>query len=45
MAGKMETRQVNKLLNFDRQLMKTLFNLRALFSGSEARGGVGGGTH
>ena len=26
-AGKVETWQVNKLLNFDRQLMKTLFNL------------------
>lgn len=33
MAGKVETCQVNKLLNFDRQLMKTLFNLRELLGG------------
>lgn len=32
-AGKVETCQVDKLVNFDRQLMKTLFNLRALLGG------------
>lgn len=34
-AGKVETCQVNKLLNVDRQLMKTLFNLAALLGGSQ----------
>lgn len=33
-AGKVETCQVNKLLNFDRQLMMTLFNLEALLGES-----------